>query len=249
MAHSVVRRGGGLYADLLIGAAVAVVGAGLLSPQQLRCPVRDLAHANIIPPQCVDAELAPKSQAVVPIARNNLTIDLPRNVLGGMFVGPIYCPSGRGVCGQLFSPRIAVLWPSFAPIPAARAAEFRVLSAARHPDLIYAVLLGNDEPARVAAFLGGLKAEDVSHLVPASYGLYRLLPNVPSIVVTNPGTRDRVALDLPISGRLDATEQVNGQKYVLGDVHFAFQFNASLLPHWSEINDRLTKLIESSVQP
>ncbi len=203
-------------------------------------PGMSVAPANSLPASSV-AGFDAESHATVAVTIGHVTLDIPRSMVVGMFVNPLYCLSGHGVCGKVYAPQLAFLYPGMTPIPPNRIAEFRVLSAARHPDLIYAVLVGHDEPERVAAFVGPWKDDE---LEPGPYDLYRMR-TVSGILVAFPGTIDAVRVDTPVSGQLVQTEQCNAQKYIIGDIHLAFQFNASLLPHWADINQKLSGLIES----
>ena len=113
----------------------------------------------------------PDSHAIIRFVNHDLTLDIPRNIVSGILFGPDYCSSGRGICGRINIPHIALLYPGMDPILADRTNEFRLFYPAASPELITINIFPPErEPARVAAFTSGEFFDDP---LPGPFGLER----------------------------------------------------------------------------
>lgn len=117
-----------VLAALLLGPPPRQAGAAAPDPTSTD-PRAVMTPPDTLSPDSV-AGFDAGSHATVTVTMGHLTLDIPRNMLAGMFVNPLYCPSERAVCGKVYAPQLAFLYPGMMSNPQERVAEFRVLSAA-----------------------------------------------------------------------------------------------------------------------
>ena len=184
----------------------------------------------------------PESHATVRFINDNIKLDIPRNIISGVFVSPDYCPSGKGICGQLNGTQIAILYPEMKPIPVDRIDEFRIFSPAASPELITINIQPPDrELARVAAYLSGSFVENP---LPGPFGLERS-SELTRIFLAYLKTPDRLSISCPAPEQAELLQQCSAIKYFFGNVMVIYTFNTVLFPQWEDINNKVSTLMQS----